>query len=219
MNFDAIIVAGGRGSRLGGVAKPLLLRAGRSLLESALEAVAGAGNIAVVGSQELTAVIDAYRAHAPAGQRVLLTREDPVYGGPAAAVAAGRRALDAAPDAAQRAAALTVVIAADLIEPGPLVSAILAAASENAAAQKNTAWVPVDAEGRLQPLGCVIETDSLRAAIVDASAVAGTLENASMMRLLATVQIERLKLPNLDFSDIDTPADVGRYGIDMPTKD
>lgn len=219
MSFDAIIVAGGRGSRLGGVSKPLLTRNGRSLLASALQAVAAAGNIAVVGTQELAAVVEAYAAGAPAGQRVLITREDPVYGGPAAAVAAGRRALDAGPGDPEDAAAYTVVIAADMLEPGPLVAAVLDAAVNSPAAAGSTAWVPVDGEGRLQPLGCVIGTSALRAAIADAAAVAGTLENASMMRLLATVQIERLKLKDLDFSDIDTPADVGRYGIDMPVTD
>ncbi|GAA4377865.1 molybdenum cofactor guanylyltransferase [Paeniglutamicibacter cryotolerans] len=219
MSFDAIIVAGGRGSRLGGVAKPLLTRNGRSLLACALDAVAGAEHIVVVGTPELNAVVDGYAVGAPAGQRVLVTREDPAYGGPAAAVAAGRQALDALPGDVEKAAVHTVVIAADLLEPGLLVTAVLAAAVNSGSDAGSTAWVPVDGEGRLQPLGCVIGTNALRAAIADASAVAGTLENASMMRLLATVQIERLKLKDLDFSDIDTPADVGRYGIDMPVKD
>lgn len=218
MSFDAIVVAGGRGSRLGGVAKPLLTRNGRSLLAAALEAVSAAGTIAVVGTTELSDEVQAYRNGAPAGQRVLLTREDPVYGGPAAAVAAGRRALDEAADGSVPPAPYTVVIAADLLEPAALVAAVVDAAVGSTRDPGGSAWVPVDGEGRLQPLGCVIGTAALRAAIVDAAAVAGTLENASMMRLLATVQIERLKLLDLDFSDVDTPADVGRHGIEMPHK-
>ena len=72
--FDAIVLAGGRGSRLGGIRKPELAVAGRRLVDVALAAVAAARRVVVVGDVEV-----------PDG--VALTREDPPYGGPVEAVA------------------------------------------------------------------------------------------------------------------------------------
>ncbi len=216
MKFDAIIVAGGRGSRLGGVSKPLLEHHGETLLEHSLNAVTDAESIAVVGTHALAAAVTRYMETAPDTQRVVITREYPNYAGPAAAVAAGRAALDDGPDDEsaqwpQRASELTVVLAADLLDPAPVVRALLEESAKQAPGIN--AWVPQDAGGALQTLACAITTTALRAAIEQASTPHGSLENASMMRLLATVHMERLKLPEIDFSDIDTPGDAGKYGI------
>ena len=216
MKFDAIIVAGGRGSRLGGVSKPLLEHHGETLLEHALNAVKDAEGIAVVGAHALADAVTRYMENAPDSQRVVITREYPNYAGPAAAVAAGRAALDDGPDDESAewpsaAAEITVVLAADLLEPAPVVKALLEVARRRAPGIE--AWVPQDAGGVLQTLACAITTEALKAAIQQAAEPHGSLENASMMRLLATVQMERLKLPEVDFSDIDTPGDAGRHGI------
>ena len=74
--FDAIVLAGGRGSRLGGVSKPGVTVGGRRLLDIALAAVASARQVVVVGDL-------------PVPDGVRLTREDPPFGGPVAGVAAG----------------------------------------------------------------------------------------------------------------------------------
>lgn len=216
MKFDAIIVAGGRGSRLGGVSKPLLEHRGETLLEHSLNAVRDAQAIAVVGAHALAEAVTRYMDCAPDEQRVVITREYPTFAGPAAAVAAGRAALDDGPDdeGAQRqneASELTVVLASDLLDPAPVVAALLAATERPAPGIE--AWVPQDATGVLQTLSCAILTAPLREAISQAAEPHGSLENASMMRLLATVQMERLKLPDADFSDVDTPGDAGRHGI------
>ncbi|MBE1876959.1 molybdenum cofactor guanylyltransferase [Myceligenerans pegani] len=88
--YDAIVLAGGRASRLGGVAKPgLLSDDGVPLLHLALDAAGDARRIAVVGPDDLA---DAVAAH-PAAPRTMLTREDPPYGGPVAGIAAGLAAL------------------------------------------------------------------------------------------------------------------------------
>ncbi|ASN40473.1 hypothetical protein CGQ24_16625 [Arthrobacter sp. 7749] len=216
MKYDAIIVAGGRGSRLGGVSKPLLEHHGETLLEHSLNAVRDAQSIAVVGAHALAEAVTRYMDSAPDFQRVVITREYPSFAGPAAAVAAGRAALDDGPDdedaqQLNQPSALTVVLASDLLDPGPVVQALLKATLNPAPGTE--AWVPQDAAGVLQTLSCAILTDSLHRAISVASEPRGSLENASMMRLLATVQMERLKLPDADFSDIDTPGDAGRHGI------
>jgi molybdopterin-guanine dinucleotide biosynthesis protein A len=91
--FDAIVLAGGSARRLGGADKPQLRVAGRSLLDRAVQAVAGAGRIVVVGPvQPVTGPIE-------------FRREDPPGGGPVAAIAAGLPATTAD---------VVVVLAADL---------------------------------------------------------------------------------------------------------
>jgi molybdopterin-guanine dinucleotide biosynthesis protein A len=79
--FDAVILAGGAASRLGGADKPALRIGGRSLLDAALDACAGARRTVVVGPDR------------PVGREVLWTREQPPGAGPAAALAAGMAAV------------------------------------------------------------------------------------------------------------------------------
>ena len=92
----AIVLAGGRGERLGGADKPALRIGDRSMLDIALAAVAGPP-VVVVGPDRKV----------PAG--VAVVREEPAGGGPAAAIAAGLAALPRLP-----ADARIVVLAADL---------------------------------------------------------------------------------------------------------
>jgi len=92
--FDAIILAGGRGSRLGGVSKADLVVGGRRLLDVVLEAVRRARTTVVVGP-----------VAAPDG--VLVTVEDPPGTGPAAGIVAGLEAV-------AQPAGWTVVLACDL---------------------------------------------------------------------------------------------------------
>lgn len=79
----AILLAGGRASRLGGVDKPLLDVDGRSLLARALDAAAGCAPVVVVGPPR------------PGVEGVLWVREEPEHGGPVAAVAAALPHVDA----------------------------------------------------------------------------------------------------------------------------
>ena len=90
MEFDAIILAGGRSSRLGGVPKSGLIFDGATLLERSLRAADAAGRIVVVGPDP---------GDLPDG--VLSCREDPPFAGPAAAIAAGLGALAASAPAAE----------------------------------------------------------------------------------------------------------------------
>ncbi|WP_285364426.1 NTP transferase domain-containing protein [Microbacterium sp. LMC-P-041] len=80
----AIILAGGRASRLDGTAKPLLEVGGRTLLDRAIAAVDGCDPIVVVGPP------------APTRVRVVWTRETPEFGGPVAGIAAGLALVDTA---------------------------------------------------------------------------------------------------------------------------
>jgi molybdopterin-guanine dinucleotide biosynthesis protein A len=79
VDFDAIVLAGGRGLRLGGIDKGALEIEGTTLLERALAAVAGARRTIVVGNRRATS------------REVLWCREDPPGEGPAEALAEGLR--------------------------------------------------------------------------------------------------------------------------------
>ncbi|MFI9383598.1 molybdenum cofactor guanylyltransferase [Kutzneria sp. NPDC052558] len=93
-DFAAVLLAGGRGRRMGGVHKPALVVAGRTLLDRSVAAVRPADPIVVVGPQT------------PTEHPVRWTREDPPGGGPVAGLAAGLKLIDAR---------TVVVLAADLV--------------------------------------------------------------------------------------------------------
>ena len=94
--FDAVVLAGGRGTRLGGADKPGLIVGDQTLLGSVVSAVtsAGADRIIVVGPER-----------PGARGRIRYAREDPPGRGPVAALACG---LD------QVSAPAVVLLAADL---------------------------------------------------------------------------------------------------------
>ncbi|MEV6555297.1 NTP transferase domain-containing protein [Nocardia sp. NPDC051756] len=93
---DAIVLAGGRASRMGGVDKPAIVIGGRSMLDAALAAVAKCAHTVVVGP------------HRPElAPEIKQTREVPPGSGPVAAIGAGLHTLGSA-------APLVVVLAADL---------------------------------------------------------------------------------------------------------
>jgi molybdopterin-guanine dinucleotide biosynthesis protein A len=85
VDYAAVILAGGTAVRMDGVDKAGVEYAGRTLLEHALAAVAGALEVVVVGDQ------------VPTTRPATFVREDPPHGGPAAGLLAGRDALLARP--------------------------------------------------------------------------------------------------------------------------
>jgi molybdopterin-guanine dinucleotide biosynthesis protein A len=160
--FDAIILAGGQGTRLGGRDKAELDVGGRRLLDIALDATAGAGRVIVVGPRR------------PAPPEVLWRREDPPGGGPVAALAAG------APEVV---ANRVVVLGVDypFADP-PSVARLLASQGDAQGA------LALDAEDEPQPLFAVYETEALRAALArhpspDGAAVRDLVQNLELNRV------------------------------------
>jgi molybdenum cofactor guanylyltransferase len=141
------VLAGGRGTRLGGADKPALVVGHRSLLASVVSAAAAAGArlVVVVGPPRPGLVL-------AAGQ-LRVVREDPPGAGPVPAL---RRGL------AEVAAPWVLVLAADLpfIRAGHLSSLLAAAAADRPAAGA----VLADDDGRPQWLAGCWPTGSLRAA-------------------------------------------------------
>ncbi|MES2092712.1 MAG: NTP transferase domain-containing protein [Actinomycetota bacterium] len=191
MIFDAIVLAGGRASRLGGVSKPELLVDGRSLLSLALAAASGARRVVVVGP-----------AAVPAG--VLVTQEDPPFGGPAAAIAAGINAI-----APETPADFVLVLAADLPNSAAAVVELLGRASEGA-----DGVVATDDSGRRQPLLGLYRAGPLTEAVL---AQGPGIRNLSVRALLSPLDLVEVTVPDGTTDDIDTWADAAGFGISPPS--
>ncbi|GMA34272.1 molybdenum cofactor guanylyltransferase [Demequina litorisediminis] len=180
MNVDALVLAGGRATRLDGADKGALMVGGATLLERTLDAASGARTTVVVGPPE----------GVPA--EVLTAREVPHHGGPVAAIAAGMAALPTP------AADAVLVLACDMPYVADAVPVLLEAWHGDGA------WA-VDADGRTQPLLAVYDGATLRAAIASVGEVGG----ASMRRLtegLAMVEVPVARAA----ADADTWEDVER---------
>ena len=197
LRWDAIIVAGGRAKRLGGIDKTALVWQGRSLLDGVVAAASGARRTCVVGSD----------ADLPAS--VLRAVERPRWGGPAAAIVAGLEAL-----AGDSAAGTdwVLVLAGDLVHADAAVGLLLDTAA-GLTADELTAdgLISVDPDGRRQPLLAVYN----RAALVS-SALLRPADNLSVMSLIGGLNLVELPLPGALGDDVDTPADAARLGIVLP---
>lgn len=160
---DAVVLAGGQGSRMGGVSKADLVVAGERLLDRVLRAAASARTRVVVGDVAV-----------PAG--VLLTREDPPGTGPAAGIVAGL-------DAVTEPSPWTLVLACDLPDAPAAVAALLAAASTATADADGVCLT--DDEGAPQHLLALYRTPALRAACT----AYGDPRNRSVRRMIAPLRL------------------------------
>ena len=215
--WDAIIVAGGKARRLGGIDKTALVWRGRSLLDGVLAATAGSRRTCVVGSDAIL------RAD------VLRAVEQPRWGGPAAAMVAGLDALARASGSVSTGAGSAgadwiVVLAGDLVRADDAVPFLvteldrLLTESQNGAAQTGAAahrtldgLISVDAGGRRQPLLAVY-----RRAALASSALLRSADNLSVMSLIGPLNLVELLLPDALGDDVDTPADAAKLGIVLP---
>lgn len=179
MIVDALILAGGRSSRLGGRPKAGLTLDGETLLERSLRAVrdSEARNVVVVGDE------------APDG--VVAVREEPRFGGPVAAIAAGLEALPGDSDA-------ILVLACDMPAIAEALPFLLSAPDV----------IAIDRE-RAQQLAIVVSTASLAEAV----AALPTVSDASMRDLLGGLTLTPVTVPAGSTDDVDTWDDAARFGI------
>ncbi len=194
--FDAVVLAGGRSARLGGVPKAGLVLAGETLLERTCAALAQAEHVVVVGPEPDGAWRDV--AHA-----LSFVREEPAFAGPAAALVAGVRA------GTGRRAPWCAVVACDMPRVGELVQALLA----EAAGSGEVSLMAIDG-GRDQPLAALYRSDDLMAA-VDAVQAGGSAENLSIRSLLASVRTRPVPVPPGTTHDVDTWNDARALGVDV----
>ncbi|WP_375500382.1 molybdenum cofactor guanylyltransferase [uncultured Jatrophihabitans sp.] len=176
--YDALILAGGSARRLGGVDKPAVDVGGRTLLEHVVAAVADADRIVVVGP------------HRPLPFEVVWCVEDPLGGGPVAAIAVGL---------AHTSADVVLVLAADLPSVAPAVPVLLLGLS----AEYDAALL-VDAAGRSNHLAVAWRRDALTAAL----AALGEPADAAVRALTSSVAVAQVPDPQGWGRDCDTWADV-----------
>ncbi|MCX7520885.1 NTP transferase domain-containing protein [Microbacterium sp. STN6] len=218
MRFDAIILSGGRASRLGGVDKAALDAGGRTLLHRVMDAASAARRIVIVGPPSL--------ALAP---ETLVAREDPAFGGPAAGVAAGLDTL------ASQAAPLTLVLACDMPGAARAVEALLSGLrSRPGGVSKPSAPAPdqldgrlddaddadgviaLDENDRLQPLAAIYATAAL-SRVVQQHREAGDLHGLSMFSLIGSLSLGAVRVPAGSTADVDTWRDAARLGVRHPS--
>ncbi|WP_225217502.1 molybdenum cofactor guanylyltransferase [Arthrobacter pullicola] len=198
--FNAVVLAGGRSSRLGGVPKAGLLFDGQTLLERTLGAVRQARSVAIAGPADLEQFLPAVPQHG------FFVREEPAFSGPAAAVGAAVSALYSTDAAHGSAPPWTMVLACDMPGAAGAVQTLLAEAGRD----PGQSVMARDSSGALQPLAALYRTEDLRSAVIQQP---GGLENLSMFRLLARVQWREVAVPEGSTADVDTWADAGKWGI------
>jgi molybdopterin-guanine dinucleotide biosynthesis protein A len=194
--FDAIVLAGGSGSRLGGIDKPALRIGELSLLDRALAAVGGARRISVVRQVD----------DVPVSRRVSRTVEDPPRSGLASAIAAGLDDLDSLRPL-RRAARFVAVLAADL----PRVAEAFTVLRRQTIVARTEGLIAVDPTGRDQPLLAIYRTAALRSAIAS-----HPVDGLAVRRLVAGLALTRVRLDAQLCADVDDRADAVAAGIVLP---
>ncbi|MBA2311592.1 MAG: NTP transferase domain-containing protein [Actinobacteria bacterium] len=177
-SFDAVVLAGGSGSRLGGADKASVEVGGVPLLLRVLHALSDAGRIVVVGP----------RRHLPAPSEVMWAREHPSGGGPAVALAAGLDALHppsgpgSVPGVAPRDLDVVVVLAADLpfVERRTVEKLV-------AAARKHDGALLVDEGGRDQYLAGAYRAAAVSVRLTErpGASMRAVLEDLDLVRVHA----------------------------------
>lgn len=185
---DAVVLAGGRSTRLHGENKATVLLDGGRLVDRVLRASQehGAKRLIVVGPSE-TATLP---------HRVV--REHPPFGGPLAAIAA------AIPEVT---APFMLLLSCDLVHPSDAVRQIFEVP------QSEEPWwgqphidgaILIDADGRPQWLTGCYRTDSLRKRLREIEKV----EDQPVRRLVEPLRLARVVADPHLTDDIDTPEDL-----------
>ncbi|MGC0250600.1 molybdenum cofactor guanylyltransferase [Pseudactinotalea sp. Z1748] len=184
-SFDVVILAGGRGRRMGGQDKAALPVAGRPMLARVLEAAQRARDVVVVG-----------QVHTPDGVRQV--SEEPPGGGPVAGINAGVAALG-------EPAPWTCVLAVDQPDAGAALSAIIGALP--AIDPLVEVVCHLDATSHAQWLLAAYRHDAL----VQALAPHGTGHGVPVGRLVSDLRFQYLRAGAEHVGDIDTWADHARW--------
>ncbi|WHT22105.1 NTP transferase domain-containing protein [Crossiella sp. CA-258035] len=183
MRLTAVVLAGGRASRMRGVDKPGLLLGGRSLLDHALAAVAAAERVVVVGPQRTVS------------RPVSWTREVPVGSGPLAALGAGLASLSEVDG-------LVAVLAAD--QPGVTAATVSRLCSALSDVDGVDGAVLV-ADGRQQWLTGVWRLAALRAAMP------AELADAPLRAVFGGLDVVEVPAVVREGRDVDTPEDLAAW--------
>jgi molybdopterin-guanine dinucleotide biosynthesis protein A len=209
VSWDALILTGGRAARLGHDKAGLVGPDGRTCLRRTVEACGGAGRRVVVGpdpGEDLPGV--------------LVTREEPVFAGPAYAIRAGLARLGTidgpglaagpGPAGGSPAAARghwTMVLACDMPEVAQAVAVLLDRASR---ALTDVDGLVAASGGRRQWLCALYRSAALGRA---AAALPPGGTGVAARALVAGLALAEVDLPAPATADIDTVAQMGALGF------
>lgn len=185
MTLGAILLAGGRGRRLGGVDKPLLRVGEARMVDAAVAAAraAGCAPITVVGSD-------------PGLPGVAAVREEPPFGGPVAGIAAALDAWGVEGLAPGR----CLLLACDIPSAGAAVRALLAADDGD----DGDGALLVAADGRHR-LVALLATAALRAAV---AALPDRGRDAPLREVLRRLRLREVVDAAAAGADVDTWEDL-----------
>lgn len=184
-----IVLAGGRGSRLGGLDKAGLEVDGAPLIEHALAALGGCSPLIVVGPDHV------------GRPGVTTVREEPPLGGPAAAVVAGLAALPH--EGPER----VWLLACDLPRAEELVELLCSALAERPLGADEDGAIVRDAGGREQWLAGLYRVERLR----QAAAALGDPEGAPLRGIVGGLRLRTVTDTAGAAVDLDTWEDVRTY--------
>jgi molybdopterin-guanine dinucleotide biosynthesis protein A len=182
--WTVLVLAGGRGSRLGNDDKAATTIGGASLFDRLLSSIPAGVPVVVAGPQR------------PTNRPVTFRREWPLHGGPVAGIARGLEAVSTP---------VTALVAVDMPWAGELLAKLIAEFGSCAA----SGLVPVDTSGIRQPLCAVFRTQALRSALGQL----GDPQGRSLRDLVSLVDVQERPLRRAEMGwvqDIDTPADLER---------
>jgi molybdopterin-guanine dinucleotide biosynthesis protein A len=194
LSFDAVVLAGGRGSRLGGTDKAAIPLRGARLVDRVSSAAkrAGAGRIVVVGPGHTAA------------PGCIAVREDPPGSGPLAAVAAALPSIDAA---------WTMLLPCDLRHPDAVCRALLEALPEILPSGLALGAEPLDGmllrdeHGRRQWLAGLYSSEALRRG---ALALGDDLAGRPLRLIFEGARLREVEVSDGLAADIDTPVDLAQ---------
>lgn len=223
-----ILLAGGRGNRLGGTEKALLQHRGLTLLEAWCQALI---------RRDLPAIVvgpDTLAEHLP--PQMPLTREDPPFSGPAAAVCAGVRHLETAQhlqtalhghqDPEDQTVADTrfavpqtlMLLSVDTLDPEQVLDWLIDTAREHDSTTAGHTPVPTiipqDSDGQLQMLTSVVDAAWLGHRV--RSLPAGDEVGRPVRWLLQGASAEHPLMPAGLGADVDTSEDLQVHGVTIP---
>lgn len=193
ITFDAVVLAGGRGSRLGGVDKAALRLEGERLVDRALQAAlaAGAERLIAVGPPHVGTSAD----------RVV--REDPSFSGPLAALEVALTEV---------CSPWVLLLACDLVSPVEIAER-LATEFETLPTDVD-GLILVDGDGQRQWLAAGYRSGSLRAALEQF----GGTEGKSLRAVLGRLRLRELRTKAANYGPRDgreaSPGDINTCDID-----
>lgn len=179
--WTAVILAGGRGHRLGDVDKATVRLGGLTLLEHILRDLPEEVPVIVVS------------APLPTSRPVTFVLEQPRFGGPVSGLAAALPLVRTP---------VFALLATDMPGAGALAIRLAAGLTED-----DDVLMPVDADGMRQQLCSIVRTEAMRQALAKFATHDGVAMRAVMHELRVREQAQAPGEAHL-LRDIDTPADL-----------